>query len=123
MWDLTRQQRLDHLRDAQAAGTLTETEGAELRSLVEERCSSEATALEAATRQAEERDRELAEQLQQVESQNRELQSLIQEQQAYLAEVEATIARMEERRRAWRERYAKVTGKPLDEPVPSEARG
>jgi DNA repair exonuclease SbcCD ATPase subunit len=118
MGDEARQRRVDQLREADARGALTETERAELAVLIEERCRSEAAALEAATRKADERSAALEAQIEQTRAQNRELMALIRDQEAYLADVEALIAQMEERRRSWRQRYTQVTGKPIEEPIP-----
>jgi hypothetical protein len=123
MWDATRQQRLDELREAETQRTLTKRERAELRALVQERCTFEAANIEAATRRSQERSAALAEQTDEVEAQNRELQALIREQEEYLQEVQAVVAHMEERRRSWRERYAQLTGAALDDPVAIESRG
>jgi chromosome segregation ATPase len=117
MWNDARQKRFDELREAEAQGTLTAEERSELTALIAERCQREAAAIEAAAQQAEEQNTELEGQIQQLQAQNNELEALVHEQEAYLAEVQAMIARMEERRRDWRERYAKVTGRPLGDRV------
>jgi hypothetical protein len=117
MGDEARQRRVDQLREVDARGALTETERAELAVLIEERCQSEAAAVEAATRKADERSAALEAQIEQTRAQNRELMALIRDQEAYLTDVEALIAQMEERRRSWRQRYMQVTGKPIEEPI------
>ena len=123
MGDRTRPDRLSRLHELELSGTLTEPERAELTRLVEERCREEATALEEATRRTDERASALSEEIEQVEAQNRELAALLREQEAYFAEVETLVARMEERRRQWRERYARVTGRSIEEPITAQGGG
>jgi len=123
MWDESKQERLQQLRGAEEERTLSEEEQAELATLIQERCDYEEVAIVEATGRAEAANVRLEAQIQQVRAQSRELEGLIQEQEAYLAEVEAIVARMEERRRNWRERYRKVTGRTLEEPVSSPNAG
>ena len=120
MWDETKQTRLDELREAEAKGALTEAERVELSALISERCQYEEAAIEEATRRTEEKNARLEEQIQHVQAQNRELEALIQEQESYLADVQGMISQMEKRRRDWRERYTRVTGKLLNEPVTAQ---
>jgi len=123
MWNADRQQRLDALRELEGQRALTDPERAELSALVEDRIRFETAAIEAATQDARARVAALAEETRRVDAQNAELEALIQEQETYLLEVQALIARLEGRRRDWRERYAKVTGKPLSEPVSADRGG
>jgi septal ring factor EnvC (AmiA/AmiB activator) len=123
MWDEARQARLSRLLATEIRGTLTEAERTELATLSAERCRCEGEAIEAATRQTNEANARLEERLRQVQAQNQELEGLIREQEDYLAHVQALIKQIEERRRNWRERYAHVTGKPLDKPVGVEDGG
>jgi tryptophan 2,3-dioxygenase len=117
MWDEPRQTRLKQLHEAEAQRTLTAAEEAELAALIEERCRYEEAAIGEATRRTEAESARLARQVQQVEAQNRALEELVREQEAYLAEVQEMVAGMEARREQWRERYARVTGRPLGEAV------
>jgi hypothetical protein len=120
MWDETKQTRLNQLREAEAQGTLTETERAEMNALIAERCCYEEAAIEEAARRTEEKNAQLEAQVRQIQAQNRELEMLIQEQESYLADAQGMIAQMEERRRDWRERYTRVTGRLLNEPVTAQ---
>jgi septal ring factor EnvC (AmiA/AmiB activator) len=120
MWDKSKQRRLEELRLAESERRLGNGDRDELAALIAERCGEEELALQQTTRQTEANVARLEQQVQQVQDQNRELAALIQEQEAYLSQVQAVIAELEARRHRWRERYARVTGKPLEEPVTRE---
>ena len=113
----SRPRSFQQLREAAEQGTLSEAERAEWAASIQERCRAEEAAIAAAAQRTEETNADLAAQVQQVQAQNRELETMLQEQEAYLAEVQATVAAMEQRRRDWRERYQKLTGRALHEPV------
>ncbi len=117
MWDEARQSRFQDLRELEEQDSLSEVERAELTALLQERCRAEEAAVRDAARRAQETNVRLDAQVEQVQAQNRELERLIQEQEAYLAEVHALLAGMQERRRDWRERYTKLTGRALNDPV------
>src|SRR4051812_38716172 len=112
-----KQRRFSELREAAEQGTLSNIEREEWAALVEARCHDEKAAILGAAGQTLDQTAELAAQLQKVQAQNHELEALIQEREAYLTEVEAMIGRLEAQRRDWRERYEKLTGRPLDEPA------
>src|SRR5690242_16951433 len=123
MWDETKQSRLSQLRALDARGALAERQRAELTALIAERCRDEEAALEESVRRSEAENAQLAERVQQTQSQNHELEALLREQEAYLADVQEMIGQMEERRRDWRERYRRVTGKALGDPSSAESGG
>ena len=117
MGDGARQERFQDLLEKEQQGSLTEAEQAELAAHVQERCRSEEAAVARAAQEAKAANDTLEAQAQQVQAQNRALEALVQEQEAYLNEVRRIIDGMEERRRNWRERYQRLTGRPLHEPI------
>ena len=64
--DETRQKRLEHLREAEAQGTLVEAERAELAALIQERCRDEEAAVMGAAQRAKEANALLEARVQQV---------------------------------------------------------
>jgi hypothetical protein len=122
MWNAGKQRRLNSLLEKQEQGRLSSPEAEELQGLADERIRFEADALSVSTHQIA----KSAEQAQQtrraINSQARDLEELIRDQKSYLAEVNSIIKEMESRRRGWRARYKRVTGRPLTEPISPAAK-
>ena len=117
MWDQGKDAQLRNLREADATGTLSDEERSDLQALTEERLRHDDALLKQATQHANRESRHIAARIEQAEAQNRELEALVREQETYLSQVQAMIAEMETRRREWRTRYSRITGRPLGDPV------
>ena len=117
MWNSNKQKRLNRLLESQEHGNLSNLEVDELRTLTDERIRFEAEAVRESTRRIIQSTGQAQDVTREIESQNRQLEELIREQKSYLAEVNSMIKEMEARRRGWRTRYKRVTGKSLTEPI------
>ena len=117
MWDERKQNRLDELLAAKEIGKISESDALELQKFTDERLRSEANALRNATHNIEIENERTQGAVEDIEAQKRALDEMVREQETYLAEVTALVAQMENRRRSWRNRYKRLTGRSLKEPI------
>ncbi len=117
MWDENKQKRYSLLLEVEERAGLSVSDSAELVKLSEERVQWEADAIRNATLKII-GDTDLTRaKLQETKAQSAALEELIREQEKYLSEVSSLISEMENRRRKWRQRYQRLTGRPLKEPI------
>jgi len=121
MWEKNKQRRLNSLLLKQEQNTLSNAEADELQSLTDERIRFDAEALGNSTRRIIQTTEQSREKSREIEAQSHALEELIREQKTYLAEVNSLIKEMEIRRRGWRTRYKRVTGRSLKNPFPRPA--
>ena len=117
MWNTNKHRRLNSLLVIRERDGLSDPETEELQRLTDERLRFEAKALGNSTRQIIQSTEQTRAKTREMDTQSRALEELIREQQCYLAEVNSMIKEMEARRRGWRTRYKRVTGRSLKEPI------
>jgi hypothetical protein len=117
MWEENKQKRLGLLQEVEEQGEISESESAELMKLTDERVQWEAEAVSSAALKMTGDTEQTRNRIQETEAQSAALEQLIGEQERYLSEVSSLISEMENRRRKWRQRYRRLTGRPLKEPI------
>ncbi|WP_437552605.1 hypothetical protein WME97_15050 [Sorangium sp. So ce367] len=112
-WNDEKSRRFQALRAAEARGTLTDPERAELFRLFEDLDAEEADALRPAMELAVARAEDLAEQKAQLESQADALARIVAEQEGLLADATAYLQKLREKNAALAEDYRRLMGHDL----------
>jgi hypothetical protein len=112
MWDETKRQRYNWLRDWEWAGTLTAEEKTELANVMQEICNLESTYLQPATARLQQDATRWRAELQQVVERNRQLEALIHRKEALLTRVNTFIAEATTEQAAVQQSYRTIMGEP-----------
>jgi ATPase subunit of ABC transporter with duplicated ATPase domains len=112
-WTNSRQERLNHLRNRELAGTLTEPEQVELEVLMADIEAEEAQSLAPAMQQLHAEALELEREIAVVEAENEESARLLARQQALVADGQRFLIEFEQRRTSILDGLARLTRTPL----------
>lgn len=113
IWTKDDQAMLDLLRSKELAGTLTETEQAELSGLMARVEAEEAAVLAPEMARLRDDVAGTADELRRIETENEELARLMARQQALVADAQKFIDEFERRRASIVDGLAKIAGGPL----------
>src|SRR5215470_1327229 len=112
MWDETKRQRYNQLRDREWQGTLTVEEKTELAAIMQELCDMEATYLQPATERLQQETAHWRTELAHVVERNAQLEVLIRRKEALLARINAFIAEVTTEQEALWQTYRTIMGEP-----------
>jgi hypothetical protein len=112
MWDETKRQRYNQLRDREWEGTLTAEEKTELATMMQEICNMEATYLQPATERVQQDTAHRRTELEHVVECNGQLEGLIHRKEALLARVNAFIAEVTTEQEVLQQAYRPIMGEP-----------
>jgi hypothetical protein len=112
MWDETKRQRYNQLRDREWEGTLTAEETTELAAMMQEICDMEATYLQPATERLQQDTARWRTELEHVVERNGQLEALIRRKEALLARINAFIAEVTTEQEVLQQTYHTIMGIP-----------
>ena len=112
MWDKTKRQCYNHLRDREWEGTLTVEEKTELAAMMHELCDMEATYLQPATERLQQETAHWRTELEHVVERNAQLAALIRRKEALLARINAFIAEVATEQEVLWQAYRTIMGEP-----------
>jgi hypothetical protein len=112
MWDETKRQRYNQLRDREWEGTLTAEETTELAAMMQEICDMEATYLQPATERLQQDTARWRTELEHVVERNGQLEALIRRKEALLARINAFIAEVTTEQEVLQQTYHTIMGDP-----------